>query len=156
MAFDVLRDSLPALCCVSIPVRGFPNSLIDFAMRIAIRLQAFGLVLALLALPLAIVAGAYACAPQSCSMLCCAAHHGHSMNGMHMNCSGSNSKASICIVKCNSQSAPDFSLVAPLPPTQLSWAPNLPAPDQAEALWTFIPAQISAGFSLLPLQPPRS
>lgn len=125
-------------------------------MELTRRIQSFVLALTLLALPLAVIAGAYACAPQECSRLCCAAHRGHSMNGMHMNCDGSSRSASLCIVKCNSQLSPDFSLIAPLPPTQLSSAVNLPVPELAAAAWPSNSPGISAGFSHLPFQPPRS
>ncbi|HEV2297092.1 MAG TPA: hypothetical protein VGR72_01075 [Candidatus Acidoferrales bacterium] len=125
-------------------------------MKLAQRFQALGLVLALLALPLAVLAGVYACAPQSSVMLCCPAHRGHSMNRMHMNGNGSDSGSSLCAVKCNSQSSPEFSLIAPLPPTQLSSIPELPAPDSTEAVRRAHSPHVYAGYLLLPFRPPRS
>lgn len=128
----------------------------DLAMRLSQRFQALGLVLVLLALPIAVIAGAYACAPQECTKLCCAAHRGHSMNGMHMNCAGMHRAACICMLSQGSQHSPDFMLLAPLPPTQLSAETRLLPPQSSRISPVTFTVLASAGFSSLPFQPPRS
>ncbi|MGH9866485.1 MAG: hypothetical protein ACRD4H_13840, partial [Candidatus Acidiferrales bacterium] len=78
------------------------------------RIQAASLIVALLAVPFALVARAYACAPQECTMMCCLAHK-HAGRGMKMNCHGA-ADASACVMQCSSRQSVDYGLASPLPP----------------------------------------
>jgi len=116
------------------------------------RIQSVSLILALLAVPLALVARGYACAPQQCTMMCCLAHK-HAMN---MNCAGSGSAgSSACAMQCSSNKNIDYGLASPLPPTQLSAAFLLPAPRSAEMLFAADYRHAVSGFSRIPFEPPR-
>jgi len=114
------------------------------------RIQSLSLILALLAVPLALVARSYACAPQQCTMMCCLAHK----RAMNMNCSGAGG-SSTCAMKCNSNKNIDYGLASPLPPTQLSAALLLPAPRSAEMLFAADYRHAVSGFYRIPFEPPR-
>ncbi|MGB6482703.1 MAG: hypothetical protein WBE86_04365 [Candidatus Acidiferrales bacterium] len=114
------------------------------------RIKAASLIIALLAVPLALVARAYACAPQECAMACCRGHH-----AMAKDCQHSASGAMSCTMGCNSQATPDYGLAAPLPPFQLSAGLQLPGLNAARAASTIVAVSDFAGFSVPPFQPPR-
>jgi hypothetical protein len=119
------------------------------------RLQSIVLVAALLALPFPIVASAFSCAPQGCSMACCA--RGHLMaNGMGMDCANMHRVACLCVVSSQSLPAPNFALLGLLPPTQLSAAARLPLPRFSPSSLVDFRFTASEGFRFPPFQPPRS
>src|SRR5579859_7524373 len=86
------------------------------------RIQSVSLIIALLAVPLALLARSYACAPQQCTMMCCPPHR----HAIKMNCSGA-SGALACAMQCNSHKNIDYGLAAPLPSTQIAEGSALPA-----------------------------
>jgi len=119
------------------------------------RIQAVSLVIALLAVPLALVARGYACAPQQCTMMCCLAHK-HGSHSMNMNCAGRGSAgSSACAMRCSSNKNLDYGLASPLPPTQLSAALAPAAPRTAETLFSGDYRDVIPGFSRIPFEPPR-
>jgi len=121
------------------------------------RIQAASLIIALLAVPLTLVARAYAaCAPQKCTMMCCLPHGGHAAHPMKMDCQHSASGASACMMRCSSSGkAIDYGLASPIAPTQRSAAPALPTPELARANPTVIFSGILSGFPRIPFDPPR-
>ncbi|MHB8413678.1 MAG: hypothetical protein ACYDDI_17290 [Candidatus Acidiferrales bacterium] len=125
-------------------------------MKVMRRIQAASLIIALLAVPLTLVARAYACAPQKCTMMCCLPHGGHAAHAMKMDCQHSASGASACMMRCSSLGKTiDYGLASPIAPTQLSAAPALPAPELARANATAIFPAILNGFPRIPFDPPR-
>jgi len=114
------------------------------------QIQSVTLIVALLAVPLALVARSCACAPQQCTMTCCLLHK----HAMKMNCSGA-SGASTCAMQCNSHKNIDYGLASPLAPTQIAERSALPAPKVAR-LSSFLPRRMaSSGFTFEPFKPPR-
>ncbi|HVB35846.1 MAG TPA: hypothetical protein VND42_01300 [Candidatus Acidoferrales bacterium] len=140
--------------CASIAVLGgqmYENA----EPKVMRRTQSVILVIALLAVPLALLARGYACAPHQCAMMCCPAHKGggHAMN---MNCTGRGSAgSSACAMRYNSNKNIDYGLASPLPPTQLSAALSLPAPRTAETSFRGDYRDAIPGFSRIPFEPPR-
>lgn len=118
------------------------------------RIQTVSLIIALLAVPLALVARSYACAPQRCTMMCCLLHK-HAGSHMKMDCSGA-SGASACTMQCNSQKNIDYGLAAPLAPTQLAEGLAIPSPKVARLSLFFSGEIVSAGFTFEPFRPPRA
>ncbi|MHB8540163.1 MAG: hypothetical protein ACYDCD_04365 [Candidatus Acidiferrales bacterium] len=119
------------------------------------RIQAVSVIGALLAVPLTLVAPAYACGPQECTMMCCLLHGGHPAHAMNMDCQQSGSGASACMMRCSSRRKIDYGLASPIAPTQLSAVPALPAPELARANATAIFPAILNGFPRIPFDPPR-
>jgi len=120
------------------------------------RIQAVSVIVALLAVPLALVARGYACASQNCTMMCCLSSGRHSAHAMNMDCQHSSSGASACMMRCSSRGkAVDYGLASPIAPTQLSAVSALPAPDLARANATAIFPAMLNGFPRLPFDPPR-
>ncbi|MHB8411538.1 MAG: hypothetical protein ACYDDI_06270 [Candidatus Acidiferrales bacterium] len=118
------------------------------------RIQAVSVVVALLAVPLALVARGYACAPRRCTMMCCLRHK-HADAHMKMNCAGA-SGAPACTMQCNSHKNIDYGLASPLAPTQLAEGVTLPVPKVAR-LSSFLPRHMaSSGFAFEPFKPPRA
>jgi hypothetical protein len=115
------------------------------------RMQAASLIVALLAVPLALVARAYACAPQECTMACCRGRH-----AMAKDCQHSASGAMSCTMGCNSQATPDYGLAAPLPPFQLSAGLRLPGLKATRAILPVVAVSDFAGYSPPPFNPPRA
>jgi hypothetical protein len=116
------------------------------------RAQSGLLIVALLAVPFALVVRGYCCTQKQCTMLCCL-HSGHSMGSM---CNHSSSGASNCGMQCNSQNALDYGLAAPIAPFQLSAGVKLPELKATRAISPVAAVSDFAGFSVPPFQPPRS
>lgn len=121
------------------------------AMR---RIQAATLIVALLAVPLALVARAYAGASEECTMACCRGRHATAMK-MNM-CKHASKGAAPCTMGCDSQPAPDYGLASPLGPFQLAAVAQLPTRGMARD--NFVTARVfdSAGYFPPPFNPPRA
>lgn len=121
------------------------------AMR---RIQAATLIVALLAVPLALVARGYAGASQECAMACCRGHH---VAAMKMKCGhaaqGRGAQSAIC--QCT-EHGPDYGLNCPVPPFQLSVAVKLPAMSFARDVRVAITISDFAGYFPPPFDPPRA
>jgi hypothetical protein len=119
------------------------------------RIQSVALILALLAAPVALLSRSYACSPSQCAMMCCLARK-HGSRSMNMNCAGlASTGVSSCAMRCSSNKNVDYGLASPLPPTQLSPALALPAPQVAEMLFGGDYRHAVPGFSRIPFEPPR-
>ena len=118
------------------------------------RIQAVSLVIALLAVPLALVARGYACASQQCTMMCCLPHT-HADAHMKMNCSGAG-RVPVCAMQCNSHKNVDYGLASPLAPTQLAEGLALPAPKVARLSFFLVRHMASSGITFEPFKPPRA
>src|SRR5579863_7879033 len=82
------------------------------------RVKAMIVVVALLSVPLALLARGMACESSSCPMACCMLHGSHHGNQpMVCHCPGKSSRQ-----------VPDFCLIAPLPPTEPEAFVVLPTP----------------------------
>lgn len=119
--------------------------------RMMRRIQAASLIVALLAVPLALVARGYACSPQECMMACCRGRH-----AMKMDCSHSGRGMAMCTMCRNSQATPDYGLAAPIAPFQLSAGVQLPGLKATRAISPAAAVSDSAGYFPPPFQPPRS
>ncbi|MFZ0638273.1 MAG: hypothetical protein WAN33_10870 [Candidatus Acidiferrales bacterium] len=115
------------------------------------RIQAASLIVALLAVPLALVARGYACGPQECTMACCRGRH-----VMAKDCQHSASGAMSCATGCHSQATPDYGLAAPIAPFQLSAGVQLPGLKAARAISPVAAVSDFAGYSPPPFNPPRA
>ncbi|HEV2288491.1 MAG TPA: hypothetical protein VGR81_06000 [Candidatus Acidoferrales bacterium] len=115
------------------------------------RIQSGLLIVALLAVPFALLVRGYCCGPQQCAMLCCL-HRGQAMG---LTRGHSSSGALHCGVRCNYRNSLDYGLAAPLPPTQLSAAIKLPSLESARSAVARISPVLLPGFSRIPLEPPR-
>ncbi|HVA71759.1 MAG TPA: hypothetical protein VNF02_01510 [Candidatus Limnocylindrales bacterium] len=121
------------------------------------RIQAVSVIVALLAVPLALVARGYACAPQNCTMMCCLSSGGHPAHAMNMDCQHSSSGASACMMRCSSRGkAVDYGLASPIAPTQLAEGFAIPALKVARLSLFPLRDMTSAGFTFEPFQPPRA
>jgi len=116
------------------------------------RVQSGLLIVALLAVPFALVVRGYCCTQKQCTMLCCL-HNGHAMGSM---CNRPSSSTSNCGAHCNSQNGPDYGLAVPIAPFQLSAGVKLPGLKAARAISPVAAVSDFAGFSVPPFQPPRS
>jgi len=118
------------------------------------RIQAVSLLIALLAVPLALIARGYACVPQQCTMMCCLPHARADAH-MKMNCSGAG-RAPACTMQCNSHKNVDYGLTAPLAPTQLAEGVALSAPKVSRLSFFLLRHMASSGFTFQPFKPPRA
>jgi hypothetical protein len=114
------------------------------------RAHSVGLIIALLAVPLALMARGYACAPGECTMACC-----RGRMGQRMMCQGAGHRCT-CWMMCACQKNLEYGLAVPLPPTQLSAPVKLPMPRMTRA--NFVPAilNFTNGYFLPPFEPPRA
>lgn len=121
------------------------------AMR---RLQSAGLILALLAAPLALVAGAQVGASQECVMACCRGRHA---SAAQMKCShAAKSGATACTMGCNSQPAATYVLNGALPKISLARAAALPAMKATRESFPAMTISGFAGYFPPPFNPPRA
>lgn len=120
------------------------------AMR---RVQAATLIVALLAVPLALVAQGYAGAAQECVMACCRGRH---VSAAKMKCGhAAKSGAAVCAMGCESQTQ-DYGLNGPLPPFQLSASVKLPAMRPVRVSFSAAAILDFAGYFSPPFNPPRT
>ncbi len=117
------------------------------------RIQAASLIVALLAVPLALLARGYAGAAQECAMACCRGRH---VSAEKMKCDrAAKSGAAVCIMGCQSQT-PDYGLNCPLPPFQLSASAKLPEMSLARTHRVAMMISDFAGYFPPPFNPPRT
>lgn len=114
------------------------------------RIQATALVLALLAVPMALVARVLADAPQECTMACC---RGQRASTMH--CAHGTGAAPFAMWGCAAQ-MPDYGVAAPIAPTELSASVTLQEPQARRAIFTFRALNFTTGYSFPPFEPPRA
>lgn len=117
------------------------------------RIQAASLIVALLAVPLALVARAYAGGPVRCTMMCCRMHQAANA----MKCGHSARSASQSVIGCAAQTGTDYGLASPLPPFQLETGVRVAGMRVARAS-TAKRTNVTdlAGFEFPPFQPPRA
>jgi hypothetical protein len=114
------------------------------------RLQAIALVIALMAAPMALFAGAWecACAPAQCTMSCC--HGGKCVMQHHDQCQGSSMAFS-----CDCMRFPSFTMLAPLTQMILPQPVTMPAVERNSPELPAIAIAILPGFLPSPFHPPR-
>lgn len=121
------------------------------AMR---RIQAATLIVALFAVPLALVARGYAGASQECAMSCCRGRH---VAAMKMKCAhaaqGQGTQSAMC--QCT-EHGPDFGLNCPLPPFELGTGVRLPVMNLERAVRGTMTISGSTGYFPPPFNPPRA
>lgn len=110
------------------------------------RAKAAIVLLALLAVPLALLARGMACESSSGPMMCCMLHGSHHGNQpMVCHCAGKSSKH-----------VPDFGLIAPIPPTEPEAFAVLAAPGSLRAS-VYSQFRLTApGFLSVPFEPPEA
>jgi hypothetical protein len=118
-------------------------------MAVMRRIQAAGVVLALLAVPLALVARGQVCASQQCVMACCRGHHA-------MKCGRGAAGMSHCAMCSESRPMPDYGLASPIAPFDLPASVELPRPVAARAVSVVMAVSDSAGHFSPPFNPPRA
>jgi hypothetical protein len=115
------------------------------------RIQSLTLILALLAVPLALLSRSHAYSSSQCTMMCCLSRkHARAMS-MHCH----SDAAGGCVMHCDSQKNLDYGLASPLPPTQLQAAFTLPASGPAQLVFFADNPHVANGFSRIPFEPPR-
>ena len=116
------------------------------------RVQIAGLILALLAAPLALMAGAQAGAAQECAMACC---RGRRVNAAQMKCGNAAKSAQIAVCQC-AEHGPAFGLNCPLPLFQVSASTKLPAMKAMRTNPAVAMILDFAGYFPPPFNPPRA
>jgi len=116
------------------------------------RIQAATLIVALLAVPLALVARAQAGASQECAMACCRGRH---VAATKMKCGHASKGAQNATCQCT-EHGPDYGLNSPLPPFQLSAGAKLPALRPVQAVRAAMVISDFAGYLPPPFNPPRA
>lgn len=114
------------------------------------RAEAIVVIVALLAVPLALLARGFSCDQKQC--MCCAMHGAKTQHGKGMSCSHCAGQ------KCAMDSAHsrmDYGFIAPMAPTAPAARVVLAAPEiTRQAFVLYVPA-VPAGFVGVPFQPPR-
>lgn len=117
------------------------------------RVQSAIVVIALLAVPMALVARTGPCAQSQCSRMCDLILR--SVRAQHMRCTcGMTKDGSQCPTN-SSQNIPDYGLNAPIAPTMLSARAALATPDSSRRALAFEADLTVSGFRFELLQPPR-
>ena len=113
------------------------------------RLQAIALVIALMAAPMALIAGAWecACTPRVCAMTCC--HDGKCMMRQHEQSLDS------AMASCDCMRLPSFVTLAPLTQMILPHPAPMPAVKRAVPVAPALALAILPGFLPSPFHPPR-
>lgn len=110
------------------------------------RAKATIVLLALLAVPLALLARGMACESSSGPMICCMLHGSHHGNQQMMcHCAGK-----------SSSHIPDFGLIAPLPPTEPEAFAAIAAPSSLREPMYSQSQPSLPGFVSVPFEPPRA
>ncbi|MDE3137076.1 MAG: hypothetical protein KGL59_10915 [Acidobacteriota bacterium] len=114
------------------------------------RLQAIALVIALVAAPMALFAGAWkcACAPAQCTIACC--NHGKCVMQHHDQCQGSS-----MAFNCDCMRFPSFSMLAPLTQMILPHPVTMPAIERTGPESPALAFAVLPGFLPSPFHPPR-
>lgn len=110
------------------------------------RVKAAIVLVALLAIPLALLARGMACESTAGPMICCMLHGSHHGNQpMVCHCAGK-----------SSSHVPDFGLIAPLPPTEPEAFAAIAAPGSLrQPMYSQSPFSLR-GFVAVPFQPPKA
>lgn len=137
--------------------------MIVLAFYLMRRIAVIFVVLAMLAAPMALLARAGACEQPCCANICCASKHSaNSQNNSEKESGGmlchrqSPARGDSCVLKSGCNHALDYGFASPLPPTVLTMAIDLIAPQLQSEITLVTGISPAAGFSLTPLQPPRS
>jgi hypothetical protein len=118
------------------------------------RVQSAIVIVALLAIPLALVARTGPCAQSQCSRMCDLILR--SVQAQHMRCTcGMTAGGSQCPTN-SSQKLPDYGLNAPMAPTMPSARITIAAPDSERRIVAFDSDPAIRGFRFELLQPPRA
>jgi hypothetical protein len=108
------------------------------------------LVLALFAVPMALVARAFAGAPQECAMACC---RGERATAMHC---ARGAGATPCAMCGRAAQMPDYGLAAPIAPTELSTSLKLLPPRARRTNFLRAVLSFDQGHFSPPFEPPRA
>lgn len=114
------------------------------------RIQSAALVLALFALPMALVARAYAGAAQECAMACCRGERASAMHCAH------GTGATPFAMCGRAAQMPDYGLAAPIAPTQLSASLKLPPLRPRRSQIREFVFNFDQGHLSPPFEPPRA
>ena len=118
------------------------------------RVQSAIVIVALLAIPLALLARTGPCAQSQCSRMCDLILR--SVRAQHMRCTcGMTADGSQC-ARNSSQKIPDYGLTAPIAPTMLSARIAVAAPDSSRRPIARNPESSAFGFRFELIQPPRA
>lgn len=118
------------------------------------RIQIAGLILAVLAAPLALLAGAQAGAAQECAMACCRGRH---VSATMMKCGhAAKGGAMACIMGCESQPTAAYALNAALPKISLAQGAVLPVMLAMRGHFAAMTVLDLAGYFPPPFNPPRA
>ncbi len=114
------------------------------------RLQTIALIIALMAAPMALFAGAWecACAPAYCTMACC--DHGKCVMQHQAQCPGSETA-----FDCDCMHFPSFAMLAPLTQMILPHPVSMPAVERATPEFPVVALAIPPGFLPSAFHPPR-
>jgi len=113
------------------------------------RIEAIVVIVALLAIPLALLARSGSCERAQC--MCCLMHGAQAQHGKAMSCSHCSGK------KCGIGAAvPDYGLNAPMAPTAPAALAELPAPDARRRIVLSFAQSDVAGFAFILFEPPRA
>jgi len=113
------------------------------------RAKAILVIVALLAVPLALLARSGPCEQSRC--MCCLVHGAKAQHNKGMSCSHCSGK------KCGIGAAmPDYGLNAPMAPTAPAALAELPAPDARRRVVLSFAQSDVAGFTSIPFEPPRA
>lgn len=114
------------------------------------KIQSAALVMALLAVPMALVARALANVPAECMMSCC---RGERASTMH--CAHGAGATPFAMCRRSSQT-PDYGLAIPIAPTQLCSSVKLPPPRTCRANALRAVLSFDKGHFSPPFEPPRA
>ena len=114
------------------------------------KIQAIALVLALFAVPMALVARALADAPAECAMACCRGERSKTMHCAH------GAGATPFAMCGRAAHMPDYGLAAPIAPTELSASVALEKPQARRASFAFAVLNFTTGYYFPPFEPPRA
>jgi hypothetical protein len=114
------------------------------------RIQSATLVLALFAVPMALVARAFAGASQECAMSCC---RGERSTAMHCAHGAGATPLAMC---GRAAQMPDYGLAAPIAPTELRASVKLQKPQTRRSSFGFVILNLTNGYLFPPFEPPRA
>lgn len=121
------------------------------------RVQSAIVIVAMLAIPLALLARTGPCAQSQCSRLCALIlRSAHAEQGKHQRCICGMTPGSQQCAGHSGQQTPDFGLNAPMPPTMPSARVAIAAPDSERRASVAVAEFASSDFRFELLQPPRA
>lgn len=117
------------------------------------RIPTAGVIFALLAAPLALMAGAQVSVSQECPMACCRGRHA---SAAQMKCHAAKGGAAACMMGCESQPAAAYALDGALPKISLARGAMLPVMQPTRGYFAAVPIFDFAGYFPPPFNPPRA